>query len=247
MTSRKPPKLRTVSKVEPPYPLGEFPKDFIFKIGREIIYVLATAPVPTVEGKIWERIFSEAINAKWKPSVVGLDDVVLGVCAWGAKSIYHDHPYKAERVRLISGRCSPTYSFGETDLSAHADHIGAEVLEIWNARVEDIRNKFAHLRTVVLIKSDDLTEFAVFETETIRYPPDRYRWERNKNGNLEGFDVRTGLHCFTWQPHGSQFTIIESVPKSRICFRVRKPEARDRNTLLKEIGFNRSWVEIVES
>lgn len=246
MNAKKTPKLRTVSKVQPPYPIGKFPKGFIFKTGRELVYLLATSHVPSVEGKVWEQIFAGAVGAEWKPSNVGLDDIVSGVCAWGAKSLYETHPHKAKTVRLISGRNSPAFSFGETDLSAQADYIGAQVLEIWNARVEALRDKFSHLRTVVLMKSNDLTEFAVFETETVRYPPDRYKWERNKKGNLEGFDAETGLHRFTWQPSGSQFTIIESVPESRICFRIRKPEKFGPDTILKAIGYDKSWIEIVK-
>jgi len=233
--------------VEPPYPLGKFPRDFIFKIGREIVYILATNPVPSIEGKVWERIFAGAIGADWKPSNVGLDDVILRVCAWGAKSVKISRPHKAKSVRLISGRNSPFYSFGERDLSGKTDdEIGGLALAIWNGRVEALRDKFSHLRTVVLLKSRNLTEFAVFETETVLFPPDRYKWRQNERGNFEGFEIETGVHRFTWQPSGTQFTIIEPVPKSRICFRVRKPEARDRDTLLKEIGFNRSWVEIVQ-
>jgi len=33
------------------------------------------------------------------------------------------------------------------------------------------------------------------------------------NDNLEGYDRSGDAHVFTWQPHGSQFTIIENVPE----------------------------------
>jgi hypothetical protein len=247
----KEPRLRTVSKVKRPYPLGKFPKDFVFNVGREIVYILATSVKPTIEGKVWERVFAGAIGAKWKPSNVGLDDIVLGIFAWGAKTVKNLNPHKAKKVRLISGRNSPKYSYGETALDADPQILGTQVLEIWNARVEAERNKFSSLRTVVLIKPQDFSggdvlNFAVFETETFLYPPDRYTWQRNKNENLEGIENKTGAHRFTWQPHGSQFTIIEEVPSSKVCFKVKRPQPIDRDVTLKALGFDRSWIEIVK-
>ena len=81
------PKLRTVSKVTPPYPLGRFPTPFIFQLGAQIVYHLATTEAAEFEGPEWERAFASAVGAQWKPSNVGLDDVVMGVCAWGAKTL----------------------------------------------------------------------------------------------------------------------------------------------------------------
>lgn len=246
MKPKKSPQLRTVSKVEAPYPLGKFPKDFAFKVGRPIIYLVATSPIPRIEGKDWEKIFADAIDAEWKPSNVGLDDIRLGICAWGAKTVYHTNPYNTETVRLISGRNSPTYSYNQTDLGIKADEIGAQVLEIWNGRVESLRNTFSNLRTVVLIKSKDLTKFTVFETDTVLYPVDRYKWERNKKGNLEGREIATNFHKFTWQPSGSQFTIIEAVPSKKLSFRIKKPKRINEDQVLKDIGFDKSWIEVVK-
>ena len=241
------PKLRTVEKVKPPYPLNKFSPDFPYIFGREVIQKLATDRQPTIEGPEWERIFASAINAEWKPSNVGLDDIILGTFAWGAKSVKHSSPFHAQSVRLISGRNSPSYSFDQHDLAAKADVIGKQGLEIWNGRVESLRNKFSGLRTVVLIKSSDLSEFVIFELDTVMYPPDRYKWERNKNNNLEGYDLKTKLHKFTWQPHGSQFTIIEDVPKQKLCVKLKKPPVISQDKILKSIGFSKSWIKIVKS
>jgi len=240
------PRLRTVSKVEPPYPLGKFPAGFLSSLGREIVYHLATNPGMTIEGPEWERIFAYAIGAEWKPSNVGLDDIVLGVCAWGAKTVKSGNPHTTRRIRLISGRNSPAFSFDHLDLNADPQIIGEDVLRIWNARVEAIRDKFSHVRTVVLIKADDLTKCAVFETETVFYQLDRYKWARNPRGNLEGHDESNNVHRFTWQPHGSQFTIIEDVPQSRVCFSVTPPTPIDRDKLLEAIGYNESWIQVIQ-
>ena len=78
MTKHKKPRLRTVEKVTPPYPLNQFPADFGYKLGREIVYLLATKSRPDVAGSEWEQIFASCIGANWKPSNVGLDDVVWG-------------------------------------------------------------------------------------------------------------------------------------------------------------------------
>jgi hypothetical protein len=241
----KRPKLRTAEKVVPPYPLNKLPLEFPYKFGREIIHHLAADIQPSVEGPEWERIFALSIGAKWKPSNVGLDDIVLGVCAWGAKSVKNEDPFSAKTVRLISGRNSPSYSFSQHDLGAKAEIIGKQVLGIWNGRVESLRNKFSHLRTVILVKSLNLSEFVIFETDTIMYPPDHYRWERNERNNLEGFDIETGKHRFTWQPHGSQFTIIEPVPARKLCVRIKKPPSMTQDAILNAIGFDKSWIQVV--
>ncbi len=241
----KKPRLRTVKKTSPPFPLNEFPGEFPYILGEEIVYLLATKGKPVLEGAEWEAIFASCIGAEWKPSNVGLDDVVLGNTAWGAKTIKATKPYRCERVRLISGRNSPVYSYGETvDVNLDPYGVGVSVLEIWNERVSAIRAKYQNLRTVVLIKSNDLTEVVVFEFDTIRYDPDMFVWEWNKNGNLQGIERSTMYHKFTWQPHGSQFTIIEQVPETSLLINIRQPRKLDKVNILKTVGFDFSWVTV---
>jgi hypothetical protein len=72
------PKLRTVEKYQPPYPLNKFPEHFAVNLGREVIYLLASRGKDArLEGQDWEEIFARLIGAEWKPSNVGLDDIVL--------------------------------------------------------------------------------------------------------------------------------------------------------------------------
>jgi len=126
------------------------------------------------------------------------------------------------RMRLVMS------SSNIPDTPETRQRIGAQVLQIWNARVDAIRDKFKEVRTVVLLKPPDFaggrSPFTVFEFETLRYPVDGYGWRRNANGNFVGFDKRSGEHKFTWQRHGSQFTIKEPVPETRLRFFVKKPE-----------------------
>ena len=239
------PKLKTVQKSTPPYPLNVFPKNFGQMLGREIIYILATKTKATIEGGEWEEIFASCIGAEWKPSNVGLDDITLGNTAFGAKTVKNPNPTKAKKVRLISGRNSPVYSFGEDSISREdPNRLGAQILSIWNERVSSVREKYKHLRTVVLLKSHDLREVGVFEVETVRYDSELYVWGWNERGNLEGYKKSNMTHFFTWQPHGSQFTIIEDVPDEILIVKIKQCQFANKEEILKGIGFNESWIEV---
>ena len=243
--SKQSPKLRTVNKSVAAFPLNEFPKDFPFLLGKEVIYLLASKGKAELEGSDWESIFASCIGADWKPSNVGLDDVVMGNTAWGAKTVKATKPASQKKVRLISGRNSPIYSFGERiDTKANPNTIGSLILDIWNERVSAIREKFKHLRTVVLVKSSDLSEVVVFEFETIRYDNELFNWEWNKNKNLVGTEKKSGEHRFTWQPHGSQFTIIEDVPEKNLVINIKQPKILDKEKILKALGFDKSWITV---
>lgn len=237
-------KLCNANKIPPPYPLGEFPANFIEKVGKEIVYLLCTKTETSLEGSEWERIFAKAVGVDWKPSVVVLDDVVSENCAWSVKTVKGTLSQK--RVRLISGRNSPSYSFNEGVINKNADPvlIGHEVIAIWNTRVENVLSRFPHMRTIVLIRSEDLRTLRVFEVDTKRYNAKLYDWSWNKRGNLEGY--REGNHCFTWQPHGSQFTIIEDIPDNCIDFRIKTVPKLDEKTILNSIGFDSSWITLIE-
>jgi len=239
------PKLKTVNKVVPPFGLNDFPADFPYKLAQELVYLLATKGQPDLEGSEWEAIFAKCINGEWKPSNVGLDDVLLGNTAWSAKSVKSANPSKQDKIRLISGRNSLVYSYGEMlDTNADPNPIGQMVLNIWNDRVSAIRQIHKHLRTVVLVKSKDLTHVAVFEFDTIRYDPELYYWEWNNNNNLCGYDKRSKEQHFTWQPHGSQFTIHEKIPQHALNIQIKQPPKLEKDKVLQTIGFDQSWVTV---
>jgi len=244
--TKKTPRLRTVTKVKPPFPLNKFPNNFGFRVGKEIIYLLATKSVQSLEGSEWEKIFAKCIDADWKPSNVGLDDVVLKNCAWGAKTIYSTNPENQKSARLISGRNSPAYSFGDSKINdVPPIPLGEKVLEIWNERISAVREKYKHLRTIVLMKSKDFQTFSIFEFESIRYEYEKFNWIWNKRGNLEGFDKNDNSHRFTWQPHGSQFTIIEKIPDKKLIVKIKKPDLIDSDRFLENIGFQDDWITII--
>ena len=241
------PKLRTVNKAVAPFPTNKFPKQFLDTFAKEIVYMMATKSSMSLEGNEWEQIFAECVGADWKPSNVGLDDVVLNNCCWGAKTVYGStNLAKQDKVRLISGRNSPTYSYGIDKItSANPNEIGKLVLDIWNERVSAVRQIYKFVRTVVLVKAKDYSEYLVFEFDTVRYDPELYYFKWNKGNNLEGYERDSNKHRFTWQPSGSQFTIIEPIPEERLHISIKKPEKVNKGTILKAIGFNESWYKVI--
>jgi hypothetical protein len=241
------PRLRTVEKYEPLYRLNEFPPGFAQRLGKELVYLLMVRRTPRLDGTDWEEIFARLIGATWKPSVVGLDDIVFEQCAWGAKTVKARNPAEAKKVRLISGRNSLDFSFGVSDVKKiEAQEVGDKVLSIWNERVYSVRKLYKHLRTVVLVKSEDLLEVAVFEVETCAFMTEQFKWVWNEKGNLCGFDERGG-HKFTWQPHGAQFTIVEEVPSERLAIRVKQPPALEPEQLLAAVRYEEGWIQMIEN
>jgi hypothetical protein len=242
------PRLRTVNKAIAPFVLNNFPARFIDTFAREIVYMMATKKHMSLEGNEWEQIFANCIGAEWKPSNVGLDDVVLNNCCWGAKTVFGSNNLCTQQnVRLISGRNSPAYSYGiDKIISEDPNKIGKLILEIWNERVSAVRQIFKFVRTIVLVKSKDFTEYLIFEFDTVRYDDELYKFKWNKNSNLEGYDRVTGKHKFTWQPSGSQFTIIEEIPDDRLHIKIKRPKVLDKEIVLKALNFNDSWYEIIK-
>ncbi len=239
---KKDPKLRTVNKSVAPFTLNNFPAEFPYKFGEQLIYILATRGATDIEGSQWEEIFANSIRAKWKPSNVGLDDVVLGNTAWCAKSIKCKKPSIQKKIRLISGRNDliNSYDYDVQPGKVPNEH-GEKVLTIWNERVSSIRELYKHLRTVILIRSYDLIESVIYEFDTIRYDPELYYWEW-KGKNLYGYQKKDKKQKFTWQSGGQQFTIFEDVPTKHILINIKKPDLIPKEFILNEIGFDKSWI-----
>lgn len=245
MQSRDP-KLRTVNKSVPPFKLNEFPKDFGYRVGEQFVYILATRETVDIEGKEWEAIFAKAIGADWSPSVIGLDDIVMGNTAWGAKSILHTKPLRATKIRLISGRNDLINSYDyNVQPGQLPDEHGELILNIYNERVSSIKEHYKHLRTIVLIRSKSLLECIVYEIGTVRYEPELYYWKWNRK-NLYGYKKSDDQQKFTWQSGGQQFTIFETVPDEKLIINVRKPDMIPKDFVLDKIGFDSSWVTVTK-
>lgn len=242
------PRLRTVNKAVAPFDNNKFPTKFVDTLARDIVYMMATKQHMSLEGNEWEQIFANCVGAEWKPSNVGLDDVVLNNCCWGAKTVFasSNKISNQQSVRLIAGRNSPAYSYGVDKITSEdPNEIGKMVLEIWNERVSAVRQIYKFVRTVVLVKAKDYSEYLVFELDTVRHDPELYFFVWNRNNNLEGYEKGSEKHKFTWQPSGSQFTIIEEIPEGKWHIKIRKPELVDKDTILEAVKFDSSWYDVV--
>lgn len=96
------------------YPINEIPDEIIIKIAGYITYLLYVGR-KDISGEDWGDAFAKAIDGIHLDSPVGIADVIKGKMAWSMKTVKTSNPLKARKVRLISGRCSPDYSYGITD------------------------------------------------------------------------------------------------------------------------------------
>ena len=162
------------------------------------------------------------------------------------KTVKNINPHKSNiSIRLISGRCSPDYSYGITDPHEDIERTGRAVLNIWNERVNIAQDYYNPVRTCILVRSNDMLSYSLFEEENHRFVASAYRWEENKNNNLDGYEIESGTKCFTWQPHGSQFTIHTKIPHNAVKFRIQKPPQLDLEETLKQIQYTDNWIEIL--
>ena len=86
----------------------------------------------------------------------------------------------------------------------------------------------------------------MFEEENHRFRTNDFAWTTNKGGNLLGKDMETDETKFTWQPHGSQFTIHTKVPANAVKFKIKKPEILSKEQYLESINFDKTWIEIIK-
>ncbi len=175
------------------YPLGEIPSDIVTAIGKELLWTIACGETD-IAGDRWSEMFA----------------AVIGV----------PHTKSNRTVRLISGRNDVNFSFPQDIDIADAQKTGGQVLSIWNDRVDRAREVAQDLRTIILVRNYELTEFLLFERETSRYNLRDYRWGANAQGNYEAVDAHHNEHRFTWQLGGAQFTVIEQVPASALWFQI---------------------------
>ena len=226
------------------YQLGQIPKHTINEFGKYFAYQYAVGKTD-ITGSEWGDIFAAGIGGVHLDSPLGIADVVYDTQCWSAKTVKHDNPHSQQKVRVISGRCSPDYSYGITDPHEDIQRTGTAVLSIFNERINIATDRYSPVRTVILIRNFGTFEFALFEHDIHRYVSSEYKWQQNMNGNLEGYDLAANRHCFTWQPHGSQFTVLYDVPTSVCRFKVRQPDVLDFNRTIQQIGYDESWVTIL--
>lgn len=243
----KQPKLRDSKKIESEelYPINEFPEDVIRNIGKQLIYMKCVG-INDLTGDGWGDIFAQAIGATHRHSTVGLIDVTLDQMAWSLKTIKVKNPHTTKAIiHLISGRNSIYNSYNIEKPTENPQETGNLVLKIWNQRMKIAYENFSTIRTAVLIRSEDMLKFSLFELDAQRFIPSSYKWKLNKGGNLEGYDIETNFKQFTWQPGGAQFTIHNKIPKNAFKFRIKEPPKLDVGETLNKINYSDDWVEIL--
>ena len=239
------PVLRGGAVPAAPYPLAQIPDQVVFDVSKAIAYSYSVGR-NDISGDDWSDMFASAVGATHLKSPLGVTDVTLGRAAWSAKTVSSTNVSGQKTVRLISGRNAVDLSFDNQDPRSDLQLAGRQVLQIWNARLEDARKQYSNLRTVVLMRDMSDFRFKMFELEPQLYDPSQYIWTVNKQGNFEGRlrnEPRT--HVFTWQPAGSQFTIIADVPSSGRSFDLRKPPRLNVGDQLNAIGYSDSWVTLL--
>ena len=174
----KHPKLRDSSKLRTLelYPMNEIPNDLIVKIGGSLVYTLFIGR-KDITGSDWGDAFADAIGGRHLDSPVGIADVVYDKMAWSMRTVKSLQPFHAKQVRLISGRCSPDYSYGITDPHKDIQETGRAVLGIWNERINIAQDNYNPVRTSVLIRSNDMLSYCLFEEENHRFRTSDYIWE----------------------------------------------------------------------
>lgn len=228
-----------------PYPLAELPASLAVEIGKRIVHRLAVGHAD-ITGDDFGGIFAASISGNHRNRPLGIADVTWNGCAWSVKTVQDKNPFTQKRVRVISGRNSPNFSSGISDPFANIQTTGKAVLDVWNARVNESLGEHDDLRIFVMMRNMSTLEFTLIEYEATRFVASEYYWEKNAKGNLEGYEKGTKTHRFTWQPHGSQFTVLHHVPGSAYRFRInRQPGLIEERHVLNLVGFNDSWIEPV--
>lgn len=241
----KQPRLRDSRNLIPElYPISQIPVEIINKVGADIVYMMYTGR-KDLTGNDWGDIFAKAVGGTHFGSPVGVVDVAKDKTAWSMKTVKATNPFKSQSVRLISGRCSPDYSYGIEDPHDDIQRTGEAVLSIWNSRVDIAHSHYPCVRVNVLVRNNDLTEFTLFEEFLGQFNLSDFEWCENSNSNLEGINKYTGQKKFVWQPHGSQFTILSQVPNNALKFKVKRPEPLPQEVALASIGFDSTWIEIL--
>lgn len=166
------------------------PRELVIQIGANLIYLLSIGR-KDISGDDWGDVFAEAIGGTHLGSPVGIADVTLNGMAWSMRTVKNNNPFTAKVTRLISGRCSPDYSYGITDPHQDIQKTGRAVLNIWNERVNIAQDNYTPVRTLVLLRSADLRSDCMFEEENHRFRTSDYRWEENRNGNLSASISKT--------------------------------------------------------
>lgn len=243
------PRIRTARRMGANYKCGRIPRQLVKSAATELAYIFATKSSFSVEGKEWEQIFARCVAGTWDRSNNKLEDVIKGQTAWSAKTVSATRKdiHSQEEVNLISGRNSTVFSFNAAiTQGSPARDAGQYVLDIWNRRVQETKAAYKDFRTIVLVKgkAPQLSHFALFEIPTTQYDANAYLYRWNGNGVLEIVSADTEKVKMKWQPTGSQFTIIETIPPETQFFYVDPPRQLTQRQVLDAVSFSNECIHL---
>lgn len=236
------PKLRNNNNQDWPYMMKTIPRDIISEMAKKITYLFYVGKAD-ISGEEWGDILATGLDGDHLSSPMGLADVIKDGFAWSAKSVKCNNPHNQKNIRVISGRNSPSYSYGITDPTLDVQKTGSAVLKIWNERVRLALRDHDGLRISILLRNMTELKFTYFEITCKTYSIDDYIWKVNARNNLEGFSNKFNNHVFTWQPHGGQFTIKYNIPSYAVNFSIKRAPMLNYADVIKKIKFDDTWVK----
>jgi hypothetical protein len=77
----------------------------------------------------------------------------------------------------------------------------------------------------------------------VQYDTTHYDWRWNDRSNLYGYE--NGVARFIWQPHGSQFSVVEDVPDNVVKLILKPVKSVPKKAIVKFIGFDESSYSLV--
>ena len=241
-----PVKIRGQNKLgkHEPYPLNEFSESIIQSLGKHLVHYLAVGH-PDVSGNDFASMFAASIGGNAYNKPLGIADVAWNGICWSIKTVKHNKPHECKDVRLISGRNSPTYSAEIEDPFHDIQATGRTVIEVYNRRIDEAKEQHDEARQLVMIRDMVTRQFTIYEREIHKYPVNNFSWNLNNNRNFEAYEG--DRHAFTWQPHGSQFTIKEKVPEGTTRFQiVKNVPILEMHEVIGLIKFKPDWIEILK-
>jgi hypothetical protein len=206
------------------------------ELGKGLTFLLATRGRLELDNEEWARMLELAMRTESPGRAI----------LRRARCFRVWHTFEIHHVGLANTLHLPVdYDKAGGECVADPNRLGAMILEAWNKSLTIVCG-FDEERFSVLFAGKDSSSAVFFEVPIIPFEPSEYDWDWNEDDGLDGYVKGTGVQRFSWQPHGSQFTVISRVPDNRLKLRIRRPQLLDRDSVLKQLKFDPSWVEIVK-
>lgn len=166
---------------------------------------------------------------------------------WSVKSLqwsfYNNCEFELVIQRADVYKKAHDLGFESLDSNSDPNRIGAALLKHWNDKVlaDAVAQSVTSKRVMVLLKSLDKKNFAVFEEDIKLYQPDEIEWQwtnARKNG-LQGIRKSDNMMIYRWYPSQKQFferfILHESAQKIRIDPIVRLKKDKVVNILIPHL------------